>query len=131
LQGIILEQLTSDARLTAAVAAAQRGTVICPGLAAGVDATTLTYPETLTPPAPARVVLGCSRDCLYLATLVRADGTPVVAKRGELRGGAAAATVTLPRTTLKAGSYALDVRLVAQVNPGEVARLTSPELPVG
>ena len=31
LQGIVLEQLTADARLTAAVAAAQRGTVVCPG----------------------------------------------------------------------------------------------------
>ena len=93
LQGIVLEQLTADARLTAAVAAAQRGTVVCPGLAAGVDATTLTFPETLAPPASAQVVLGCSRDCLYLVTLVRADGTPVVAKRGALRGGAAAATV--------------------------------------
>jgi len=131
LQGIVLEQLTADARLTAAVAAAQRGTVVCPGLAAGVDATTLTLPETLAPPASAQVVLGCSRDCLYLVTLVRADGTPVVAKRGALRGGAAAATVTLPRTTLKAGTYTIDVRLVAQVNPGVVARLTSPELPVG
>ena len=76
LQGIVLEQLTADARLTAAVAAAQRGTVVCPGLAAGVDATTLTFPETLAPPASAQVVLGCSRDCLYLVTLVRADGTP-------------------------------------------------------
>ena len=89
LQGIVLEQLTADARLTAAVAAAQRGTVVCPGLAAGVDATTLTFPETLAPPAAAQVVLGCSRDCLYLVTLVRADGTPVVANRGALRGGAA------------------------------------------
>jgi hypothetical protein len=62
---------------------------------------------------------------------VRSDGTPVVAKRGSLRGGAAAATVSLPRTTLKAGTYAIDVRLVAQVNPGAMTRLTSPELPVG
>ena len=72
-------------------------------------------------------MLGCSRDCLYLATLVRADGTPVVANRGALRGGAASATVMLPRTTLKPGTYTIDVRLVAQVNPGAVARLTSPE----
>ncbi len=131
LQGIVLEQLVADARLTAAVAAAQRGTVVCPGLGAGVDATTLTFPEQLAPPAAAQVVLGCSRDCLYLVTLVRADGTPVVAKRGALRGGAPASTVTLPQTTLKAGTYALDVRLVAQVNPGAVTRLASPELPVG
>jgi len=131
LQGIVLEQLVADTRLTAAVAAAQRGTVVCPGLGAAVDATTLTFPETLAPPAAAQVVLGCDRDCLYLVTLVRADGTPVVAKRGALRGGATASTVTLPRTTLKAGTYTIDVRLVAQVNPGAVARLTSPELPVG
>ena len=83
-QGIVLEQLTADARLTAAVAAAQRGTVVCPGLAAGVDATTLTFPRRSPRPRPAQVVLGCSRDCLYLVTLVRADGTPVVAKRGAL-----------------------------------------------
>jgi hypothetical protein len=130
LQGIVLEQLPADARLTAAATAAQRGTAVCPGLQAGVDATELTFPEALAPPAPAQVALGCSRDCLYLVTLVRADGTPVVAKRGQLRGGAAA-TVTLPRTTLKAGTYSIDVRLVAQVNPGAVTRLTSPELPVG
>ena len=131
MQGIVLEQLTADAHLTAAATAAQRGTVVCPGLQAGVDATTLTFPESLAPPAPAQVLLRCSRDCLYLVTLVRADGTPVVAKRGQLRGGAAAATVALPRTTLRPGTYSIDVRLVAQVNPGAVTRLTSPELPLG
>jgi hypothetical protein len=130
LQGIVLEQLTPDARLTAAVAGAQRGTIVCPGLAAGVDATTLTFPETLAPPAAAEVVLGCSRDCLYLVTLVRVDGTPVVAKRGALRGGATPVTVALPRTTLKPGTYAIDLRLVAQVNPGTVTRLASEPLPV-
>src|SRR4051812_4009425 len=131
LQGIVLEQLTPDPRLTAAVAAAQRGTVVCPGFAAGVDATTVTFPDTLAPPAGAQVVLGCSRDCLYLVTLVRSDGAPVVAKRGALRGGAAPATLSLPRTTLKPGTYTVDIRLVAQVNPGPVTRITSPELPVG
>jgi len=131
LQGIVLEQLPADARLTAAAAAAQRGAVVCPGLQAAVEATTLAFPESLTPPAAAQLTLGCSRDCLYLATLVRADGTPVVAKRGQLRGGAAPATVTLPRTTLKAGTYSLDVRLVAAVNPGAVSRSASPPIVVG
>ena len=103
LQGIVLEQLTSDARLTAAVAAAQRGTVVCPGLAAGVDATTLTFPETLAPPASAQVVLGCSRDCLYLVD-ARARRRDAGRREARCAARSAAATVTLPRTTLKAGT---------------------------
>jgi hypothetical protein len=53
-----------------------------------------------------------------------------VATRGSLTGGAAR-TIALPRTTLKAGTYRIDVRLVAQVNPGAVTRLTSDPLVVG
>jgi hypothetical protein len=72
--------------------------------------------------------LGCVRDCLYVATLRTADGTPVVASRGSLRGGSAAQTIVLPKTTLGRSSYTLDVQLVNQVNPGPVTRLTSPPL---
>jgi hypothetical protein len=129
--GVVLDSLVTDPALGAATSAAQRGTVVCPGVAAGVDATGLEFPAELAPPAAAQVVLGCSRDCLYLLTLARADGTPIVAQRGALRGGAAPATVSLPRTTLKPGSYTIDVRLVAQVNPGLVTRETSPPLTVG
>ena len=49
-------------------------------------ATTLGFPTALTSNAPAQVTLGCGRDCLYLAVLERADGTPVVATRGIARG---------------------------------------------
>ncbi|MBA3842099.1 MAG: hypothetical protein H0X39_05680 [Actinobacteria bacterium] len=131
LAGIVLDTLATDLSVTAAAAAAQRGTVVCPGLAAGVDPSTLQFPTELTPPAAAQVALGCSRDCLYLVTLIRADGTPVVATRGTLVGGAAPAAVVLPRTTLKPGSYSIDVRLVARVNPGLVTRQTSELLTVG
>lgn len=120
----------SAAAVSTAAAAAQRGLTVCPGLAAPVTATTLTFPTALTPPEPATVTIACDRDCLYLATLVRADGTPVVATRGSLTGGAARA-VSLPRTTLKPGTYRVDVRLVAQVNPGAVTRETSDPLVVG
>ena len=118
------------AAVSSAAAAAQRGLTVCPGLAAPVRATALTFPTALTPPEPATVAIACDRDCLYLATLVRADGTPVVATRGSLTGGAAR-MVSLPRTTLKPGGYRLDVRLVAQVNPGAVTRETSGPLVVG
>jgi hypothetical protein len=83
----------------------------------------LVFPTT--PAGP--VTLACSRDCLYLATLDRDDGRPVVALRGALRGGAQA-VLTLPRTKLAPGAYRFDVRLVAQVNPGPVTQLTSPPL---
>ena len=94
-------QKPAAAAVASAAAAAQRGLTVCPGLAAPVTATTLTFPAALTPPEPATVALACDRDCLYLATLVREDGTPVVATRGSLTGGVAR-TVALPRTTLEA-----------------------------
>ena len=125
LQAVVLDQLILDKPLQAAAAAAQRGTVVCPGLAAGVEATTLTVSD-LDQPVRARVDLGCSRDCLYLVTLTRADGTPVVAVRGALRGGAPAVPIILARTKLAAPTYVVDVRLVAQVNPGEVVQLLDP-----
>lgn len=95
-----------------------------------MTATTLTFPTELAPPASGTVQLACDRDCLYLVTLTREDGTPVVARRGSLPGGVAPRAIGLPRTTLKPGSYRIDVRLVAQVNPGAVTRQTSPPLVV-
>jgi hypothetical protein len=88
--------------------------------------TTLAVSDTLDQPVRTRVDLGCSRDCLYLVTLVRADGTPVVATRGALRGGAPAVPIILAPKNLGTAAYVVDVRLVAQVNPGEVMKLIRP-----
>jgi hypothetical protein len=118
------------ATLTAAVATAQQGNQLCPGVALPAVASTLTYPTALAATAATSLQLGCVRDCLYLATVDRADGKPVVATRGALSGGAAPTTVVLPKTTLPPGTYRVDVRLVSQVNPGPVAQLLSPPLTV-
>ena len=126
LQAVVLDQLILDKPLLAAAAAAQRGTVVCPGSASGADATTLAVSDTLDQPVRTRVDLGCSRDCLYLVTLVRADGTPVVATRGALRGGAPAVPIILAPKNLGTAAYVVDIRLVAQVNPGEVVKLIRP-----
>jgi hypothetical protein len=114
----------------AAIASAQRGIVVCPGLQT-VASGTLQFPTTLASGSQASLVLGCARDCLYLATLDGPDGRPVVATRGALRGGMPPVAVTLPRAKLRPGQYRLDVRLVDQVNPGVVAQQTSPPLTVG
>jgi D-glucuronyl C5-epimerase C-terminus len=113
-----------------AVAAVARGAVVCPGLAAPVTPTTLTFPTELTSATAASVTLGCSRDCLYLVTLDRAGGRPVVARRGALAGGAAA-QIALPKHRLPGGGYRLDVRLVSRVDPGAVKRVRSGLLNVG
>lgn len=129
--GVLLDDLseTSATGVESAAALAQRGAVVCPGLQAQVSAPTLTFPTTLA--SPVSVSLACDRDCLYLATLDR-GGRPVVALRGSLLGGAAAATVTLPKAKLTAGaSYTVTVRLVARVNPGAVTTLASPPLIAG
>jgi hypothetical protein len=115
--------------VAAAASAAQRGTTVCPGLATPAATTSVTYPTTVSSGAPASLQLGCVRDCLYVVTLVGADKRPVVATRGQLVGGAAPATVTLPTTTLGQTSYTLDVRLANRVNPGAAVTLTSPALP--
>jgi hypothetical protein len=107
-----------------------RGAAVCPGLAPPVEPTMLTFPEQLSGSTAASVVLGCSRDCLYLVTLDRANGKPLVAARGTLNGGDPAQTVTLPKRTLPAGSYRLDVRLVSRVDPGSVMRRQSAVLAV-
>ena len=116
----------SAAIVAAAAGPAQRGTIVCPGLAAPVTATRLTFPTELTS-TPAPLTLACSRDCLYLVTLDRADGRPIVARRGALHAGAEA-TIHLPQTKLVPGNYRFDVRLVSQVNPGPVKQLTSAPL---
>ncbi len=113
-----------------AVRSVVRGAVVCPGLAAPVTATTLTFPTQLSSSAPVSVALGCDRDCLYLVTLDRANGRPVVARRGTLNGGDPAKTITVPRRTLPTGSYRLDVRLVSRVDPGALTRRQSPALTV-
>ena len=112
-----------------AAAPAQRGTIVCPGLVTPAAASSVTYPESLTSGVPVTLQLGCVRDCLYVATLLGADGRPVVARRGALTGGAAPAAVTLPKTSLGQASYTIDVRLANRVNPEPAVDLVSPALP--
>ena len=113
-----------------AVANAQRGLVVCPGLATPAEATTLTYPTQLVSGTATELQVGCARDCLYLVTLDDPAGQPVVATRGALRGGAAPVTVTLSKAKLGPVAYRVDVRLVNQVNPAPVVRLQSAPLPM-
>jgi hypothetical protein len=131
--GAIVDTLTGvDATaLAAAAAAAQRGTVVCPGLAVPAAVGTLTFPDALDAIASPTVTLGCVRDCLYLVMLDAATGEPVVARRGALQGGSPPAVVVLPQAKLKPGTYRLDVRLVNRVNPGPVTQQLSPPLAVG
>jgi hypothetical protein len=126
--GVALDPTASDAAIQTAVAAFARGTVVCPGLAA-TPTPTVAYPATVTSGATATIQLACVRDCLYVATLVGADGRAVVATRGSLMGGATAKTVSLPKTQLGQSSYTIDVRVVSTVNPGRVLQLASPPLP--
>ena len=125
--GVLLDQLSQATPAVAAAAvAAQRGALVCPGVAAQVEPTGLAYPTVAA--TPISVQFGCSVDCLYLVTLESADGRPVVARRGALRGGAAPATIALPAAKLGAGPYRVGVRLVASVNPGQMTTLESPPL---
>jgi hypothetical protein len=114
-----------DAAPDAAVAATARGTTVCPGLAAPAATTALVFPASVTSGVPVTFQLGCVRDCLYVATLVGADGRPIVAKRGALRGGATPANIALPKTTLGQASYSIDVRIANAVNPGPAVDLQS------
>jgi hypothetical protein len=114
-----------------AIAEAERGDALCPGVARPVTASTLTFPTSLPATGSASLQLACPRACLYLVALEQANGTPVAAKRGALAGGAAATTVVLPKVNLKPGSYRLDVRLVGQTNPGPLTRTLSPALTAG
>jgi len=117
----------SASLVAAAAGPAQRGTVVCPGLASPAAASTLEFPAELDATQPAAVVLACARDCLYLITLEDARGRPVAARRGALRGARPGPlTLELPKTKLDDGAlYRLDVRLVDRVNPGAVTRRTS------
>jgi hypothetical protein len=126
--GVALDPAATDVATRNAVTAFARGTVVCPGVAA-TPAPTVTYPTNVTSGIPATVQLACARDCLYVATLVGADGRAVVATRGSLTGGAVAKTISLPKTQLGQASYTIDLRVVSTVNPGRVLQLTSPPLP--
>jgi D-glucuronyl C5-epimerase C-terminus len=117
--------------LLAAIATAQHGEALCPGVSMPAAASTLTFPTSLSTASAASIQLGCVRACLYLVALERTDGSPVAAKRGELAGGAAPATVVLPKVALKPGAYRFDVRLVGQTNPGPIARTLSPSVTAG
>ena len=126
--GLALDPALLDPGTQAAVTAFAHGTVVCPGLASR-PAPTVEYPTSVTSGEPATVQLSCGRDCLYVATLVGADGRAVVATRGSLTGGAAAEAVSLPKTQLAQAGYTIDVRFVSAVNPGRVLALASPPLP--
>jgi hypothetical protein len=125
------DQKPSGAAVKGAIAAAARGAVVCPGIDARVTPTTLMFPQRLGTGSAPSLSLGCSRDCLYLVTLDRADGRPVLVRRGGLTGGRAPQTIVLPRHKLPAGRYRLDVRLVSRVNPGQLTRRVSPFLAAG
>ena len=132
---VVLDQLGDAFRssVRSAAQSAERGADVCPGLAANVTASTIAWPTSLGA-QPVAVSFDCSRDCLYLVTLDDAQGRPVVARRGQLAGGPSGtrATVALPKVKLVAGrAYSLDVRLVARVNPGAVARYVAPPLRAG
>ncbi len=122
---------TSLSAIAGAATLAARGTLaVCPGLRANVTASTLVIPLSFTSSSPPSVVLACTRDCVYLVTLERADGKPVRAERGALRGDAAPTAVVLSSGAfpIKGGDYHLRVRLVAQVNPGPIWQYLSPKI---
>jgi D-glucuronyl C5-epimerase C-terminus len=127
---VLLDRLSDATRaaLRPTIGTAERGAFVCPGLSVEAMPFAVQYPTALT--SPIAVSLNCNRDCLYLVTLDRADGRPVVANRGQINGGPSSklTTVTLPRAKLTAGGYRVDVRLVARVNPGPVTRYLGPIL---
>jgi len=131
--GVLLDRLTDATRagLRPTIGTAERGAFVCPGVAAEAQPFEVQYPTALT--QPIAVSFNCNRDCLYLVTLDRADGRPVVAHRGQLNGGPASALtrIALPRAKLDPGSYRMDVRIVARVNPGTVTQYLSPPLTAG
>jgi len=130
---VLLDRLSDATRasIRPTIDTAERGAFVCPGLTSDALPYEVQYPTALT--QPVSVSLNCNRDCLYLITLDRADGRPVVAHRGQLNGGPAGppTKITLPRAKLAAGTYRVDVRIVARVNPGAVARYLSPALTAG
>ncbi|HET7130365.1 MAG TPA: D-glucuronyl C5-epimerase family protein [Gaiellaceae bacterium] len=126
--GIALDPATRDAATATALASLARGITVCPGFAVAPTLPTVEFPTTVTSGTSAALQLACVRDCLYVATLVGADGRPVVARRGSLKGGTAPAAVALPKTQLGQPSYTLDLRVVSTVNPGSIVELASPPL---
>jgi hypothetical protein len=132
--GVLLDRLADVTRpaLQGAIRTAQRGTFVCPGVAFDAQPFVVQYPTTLAT-SPILVTLKCNRDCLYLITLDRTDGRPVIARRGQIAGGAASQVpaIALPKVKLPRGTYRVDVRLVSRVNPGVVTRYLSPPLTAG
>jgi hypothetical protein len=137
--GVLRADLTpkaSLAALTPTLVQAQRGILaVCPGLAVPGAVSSVVFPTQTTFPAGTKswsVQLACPRDSLYLVTLERTrDNIPVIARRGAVRGGAAATTVTLPPLAVPAGTYRLKVRVVPEVNPGAILVQQSSDLVVG
>jgi hypothetical protein len=131
--GVLLERLSDATRagLGSAITTAERGAFVCPGVTAEAQPFEIQYPTALT--QPLAVSLNCNRDCLYLITLDRADGRPVVARRGQINGGPSSPVtrLRLPRAKLAPGTYRFDVRVVARVNPGPVAQYLSTPLTAG
>jgi hypothetical protein len=127
---VLFDRLADATRagLRPTIGTAERGAFVCPGVTAEAQPFAVQYPTALT--QPIAVSLNCNRDCLYLVTLDRADGRPVVAHRGQITGGPSSplTKVTLPRAKLTAGAYRVDVRIVARINPGVVTRYLSPAL---
>ncbi|HEY8644994.1 MAG TPA: D-glucuronyl C5-epimerase family protein [Gaiellaceae bacterium] len=130
---VLLDRLSDATRvgLRPSISTAERGAFVCPGLTAEAMPFDIQYPTALTPPIA--VSLNCNRDCLYLVTLDRADGRPVVAHRGQIKGGPSSelTKIALPRAKLAPGSYRIDIRIVARVNPGTVTRYLGPPLTAG
>jgi len=124
---VLFDRLTDATRagLRSTIGTAERGAFVCPGVTAEAQPFQVQYPTELT--QPIAVSLNCNRDCLYLVTLDHADGRPVVAHRGQIAGGPSSplTKVTLPRAKLAAGTYRIDVRIVARINPGAVTRYVS------
>lgn len=121
---------TSLSAVGKSAALAGRGALaVCPGYQARIKAKTLLFPLSFSSSSPPWVSLACTRDCVYLATLERADGKPVRAKRGVLRAGGSANVKLSGSSKLPARSgYRLRVRLVAQLNPGPVWQFRSPKI---
>jgi D-glucuronyl C5-epimerase C-terminus len=132
--GVLLDRLTDATRpsVLSTIQTAQRGGFVCPGFTAEAAPFDVQFPAALAP-QPITVGLNCNRDCVYLVTLDRADGRPVVAKRGSLDAGLAGRVtrITLPKAKLPPGTYKVDVRLVSRVNPGAVTRYLGPPMSVG
>jgi hypothetical protein len=130
--GVLLDQFADVTRpaLQSTIRAAERGAVICPGVSFDALPFGVQFPVDGTAPGPIPVSINCNRDCLYLVTLDRTDGRPVVAARGQFVGGADGQfpVVRLPRAKVPPGTYRVDVRLVSRVNPGAVTRYVGPPL---